>query len=84
MKSENSTAQIECLNSSYIHFSQSQFVHIANLEFIGCGGNQVRNVEIFTVQGTIFSGKNDSGTALELKNTAVQIANSTFSSNTRG
>ena len=42
MKSEKSTAQIECVNSSYIYFSQSQFLHIAHLEFIGCGGYQVK------------------------------------------
>ena len=39
MMSENSTAQIECISNSHIHFSQSQCIHITNLEFIGCGGN---------------------------------------------
>jgi hypothetical protein len=87
MESENLTAQIVCTNSSYysINFSQSQFIHISNLEFIGCGGFQVKSVEEFLVHNTIFRGKDNSGTALELIDiTTVQIVNSTFSSNERG
>ena len=44
MKSENSTAQIKCTNDSSMHFTQSQYIHITNLEFIVCGGNQVMNL----------------------------------------
>jgi hypothetical protein len=36
MKSESSRAQIKCTNDSSMHFSQSQSIHITNLEFIGC------------------------------------------------
>ena len=84
MKSENSTAQIKCTNNSSIHFNQSQHVHITNLEFIGCGGNQVRHVEEFVVQDTTFKGQDNSGTALELIETTTQIVNSTFVLNKRG
>ena len=84
MKSEKSTAQIKCTSNSHIRFSQSQYIHITSLEFIGCGGNQVKNVEEFVVQDTMFKGQENSGTALELIETTAQIVNSTFVSNRKG
>ena len=84
MKSENSTAQIKCTNDSSMHFYQSQSIHITNLEFIGCGGNQVRHVEEFVVKDTRFEGQDNSSTALELTETTAQIVNSTFLSNRKG
>ena len=84
MKSENSTAQIKCTSASAIHFYQSQSIHITNLEFIGCGGNQVRHVEELVVKDTKFKGQENSGTALELIETTAQIVNSTFLSNRKG
>ena len=84
MKSENSTAQIKCTSNSHIRFSQSQYIHITSLEFIGCGGNQVKNVEEFVVQDTTFKGQENSGTALELIETTAQIVNSTFVSKRKG
>ena len=84
MKSEKSTAQIKCTSNSHIRFSQSQYIHITSLEFIGCGGNQVKNVEEFVVQDTMFKGQENSGTALELIETTAQIINSTFVSNRKG
>ena len=84
MKSENSTAQIECTSDSHIHFSRLQCIHIANLEFIGCGGNQVKYVKRFAVKNTIFRGQETSKTALELIETTAQIVNSIFVSNTKG
>ena len=62
MKSENSTAQIKCTNDSNVHFSQSQYIHITNLEFIGCGGNQVECVEEFVDKDAKFKGNKYSGT----------------------
>ena len=61
---KNSTAQIKCTSNSHIYFSQSQYIHIANLEFIGCGGNQVKQVEKFVVQDMNFKGQEGSRTAL--------------------
>ena len=84
MKSENSTAQIKCTSDSTMHFYQSQSIHITNLEFIGCGGNQVRHVEEFVVEDTKFEGQENSSTALELIETTAQIVNSTFVSNRTG
>ena len=86
MKSESSTAQIKCISESTIamHFSRSQHIHITNLEFIGCGGNQVRYVEEFVVKDTKFEGQDNSSTALELIETTAQIVNGTFVSNRKG
>ena len=84
MKSENSKALIKCKSDSRMHFSCSQHIHITNLEFIGCGGNRVQDVEEFVVQDTMFKGEGGSRTALKLIGTAAQIVNSTFVSNTMG
>ena len=84
MKSENSTAQIKCTNDSSMHFSQSQSIHITDLEFIGCGGNQVTQVEQFLVTDTTFEGQLNSGTALKLIGTTAQIVSSAFVSNRKG
>ena len=84
MKSENSIAQIKCINDSSMHFNQSQYIHISNLEFIGCGGNLVEHVQKFVVQDTNYEGQQNSGTALELINTRAQIINSTFINNRKG
>ena len=54
-----------------MHFSRSQHIHITNLEFIGCGGNRVQNVEDFAVKDTMFKGEGGSRTALELIGTAA-------------
>ena len=81
MKSENLAAQIKCISDSTMQFYQSQSIHITNLEFIGCGGNQVRHIEEFVVKYTKFKGEENSGTALELIETTAQIVNSTFLSN---
>ena len=84
MKSVSSTAIVMCTNDSNIHFSQSQSIHITNLEFIGCGGNQVRNVKDFLVNNTKFEGQENSETALELIGTTAQILDSMFVSNRKG
>ena len=85
MKSENSAARIKCTNDSSMHFSQSQNIHITDLEFIGCGGNQVMQVKEFLVTDTTFEGQENSGTALELIGTiGAHIVNSTFVSNRFG
>ena len=84
MKSVSSTAIVMCTNDSNIHFSQSQSIHITNLEFIGCGGNQVKNVKDFLVYNTKFEGQENSETALELIGTTAQIFDSMFVSNRKG
>ena len=84
IKSENSTAQIKCTNDSSMHFSQSQSIHITDLEFIGCGGNQVIQVKEFLITDTMFKGQENVGTALKLIGTTAQIVNGIFVSNRKG
>ena len=84
MKSENSIAQIHCTSNFYMFFNQSYNVRITNLEFIGCGGNQVTHVQGFTVYNTKFDGQHFSATALELIETTARIFNTTFVSNSKG
>ena len=74
MKSEaGSIAQIQCTNGLSIHFIQLQYVDIDNLQFIGCGGNQVKDVEEFVVEDTKFEGQENSGRALKLVETTAKI-----------
>ena len=84
MKSESLTVKIKCTSDSSMYFSQSHSIHITNLEFIGCGGNQVKNIEEFLVNSTKFEGQENSKTALELIETSSRIVNSTFVSNRKG
>ena len=84
MKSENSVARIKCTHDSSMLFSQSQSIHITDLKFIGCGGNQIIQVKEFLVTDTTFEGQENSETALELIETTAQIVNCTFVSNRKG
>ena len=84
MVSENATAQVECAGDYSVSFTNIQQVHITNLEFIGCGGNQMRNVTDFVIQDATFTGNGGSKTALELIRTRARIANVIFASNVRG
>lgn len=84
MSSESTTAQIVCRKSSHIHFNNSQYISISNLEFIGCGGNQVKYVAQFIVEDTKFNDQNIGGTALEITGTATQVINCTFIFNRNG
>ena len=84
MTSRQTTAEIRCTRYSQITFSHSQNIHITNLEFVGCGGNKVVNVDKFVVRNSTFRGQENSGTALELIATTAQIINCIFSSNTNG
>ena len=81
MTSQHLTTQIRCTSDSLIIFNRSHTVQITNLEFIGCGGNQVVNVDKFIVHDTSFKGQEKSGTALELTGTTARITNCTFLSN---
>ena len=57
-----------------IYFNHSYNIEITNLEFIGCGGNQVNHVVQFIVQNIKFDGQEYSGTALELIDTTARMS----------
>ena len=82
--SKNATAQIRCASYAQMIFNWSQTILITNLEFVGCGGNQVMNVDEFMVRNSSFTGKEFSGIAIELIETTAKIVNCTFSSNRNG
>ena len=83
-KSENLTTRIICKNYAWFIFEHLNNIHISNLEFIGCGGNQVVNVDYFVIHETVFRGQENSGTGIELINTTAEIVNCTFSSHKNG
>ena len=80
MTSESITPQTVCKSYQHIHFKHSWYIGISNLEFIGCGGNQVKSMDKFVVKDTVtvFNVLNTSSTALEIIVSVIQIANSTF------
>ena len=78
MTSENITAQIECTSYSEMIFNYSQNVFVTNLEFIGCGGNQMMNVDNFVIRDTTFFGQDNRGITLQLIETTGEIINCAF------
>ena len=83
-ESENVTTRIMCENYSRFIFELSNNIHISNLEFVGCGGNEVVNVDNFVIHETVFRGQANSGTGIELINTTAEFVNCTFSSYKNG
>ena len=79
MNSKTSTAQILCTSHSHMIVKGSQYIHIDNLEFIGCTENQIEVIQRFELQNTKFM---DSGTALQLIETTARILNCTFANTT--
>ena len=67
----NIAAQIKCASYSKMVFNCSQNVLVTNLEFVGCGGNQLLRVERFVAHNTTFRGQENSGTALQLIETRI-------------
>ena len=84
MYSNNSTAIIVCASSTNMHFSHSQSIHINDLEFVGCGGNQVQSVGQLSIKEVVFNGEGESRTSWELVKTKATIINSMFKSNKKG
>ena len=80
------TVFVECVSESErFDISETTFVSIKGLHFIGCGGNTVTQVDQFILEDTIFQGMEGSGTALVLNVVAAaSIVRSSFLSNTNG
>ena len=83
MISNISSTRIECKRGSYFYFN-CRHLHIANVEFSGCGHNKVYGVGTFVLEGTTFMGNEDSGTAFEMSDTSARFIRSTFVSNRMG
>ena len=84
MTSINTTAKIQCQTFSFISFQNTLNVHITNVEFLGCGGNQVHDVNKLVLSDARFEGQEGSGTALELTDTNAELTNVSLLSNTNG
>jgi predicted outer membrane repeat protein len=80
----DSSATIECASSGFISFEDIERVYIHNVNFVGCGGNLVKNVDEFILQETTFEGVRNSGTALTIMNTTADIIDCTFVRNQFG
>ena len=80
------STRIACYRSGSLKFTNVHSVHIRGLDFIGCAGNLVENVDNFTLEGSHFLGQEDNtknhGAALELYSTSTVILRSTFTLNT--
>ena len=77
---------LECTSQSRrFDISETTFVSIRGLHFIGRGGNTVTQVDQFVIEDTIFQGVEGRGTALVLNVVSdASIVRSAFISNTNG
>lgn len=80
----DSSAVIACTSSAFLSFENIERVYIHNVNFVGCGGNLVKNVNEFILQKATFEGHGNSGTALTLVNTTAEIIDCTFVRNQFG
>ena len=76
--SEGNASNIVCESIASFTLEYATLVSIRNVNFMGCGGNTVKNVSEFLLQEVTFRGQSDSGTALTLINTHAEIVDSTF------
>ena len=75
-------ALIFCDSNARFEFLHVQTVQISRLNFTGCTGNKVENVEEFTLVDSSFVGVEDKiGTALKLNQTLANISRSSFINN---
>ena len=75
---------IRCKNFSHFVVTSVRYVAVSNIEFIGCGGNIIKSINISLFVGVIFHGFNNSGTALQLIDTNAKIVNCQLVSNMMG
>ena len=70
---------IECTNQlGRLNISDTEFVSVSGLHFVGCDLNRVSNTELLTVEDTIFQGVEGGGTALWLNEVTAAIIGSEF------
>lgn len=100
MTSMETPPEIVCEYPSHFDFYYSSFVHVSNVMFKGCKGNQVHFVDTFILQDVKFDGQGTSdmeqvmdsdielhsnyGTGLELIRTNARIIRTHFSSFRQG
>ena len=77
-----SNTVIMCHGSGRFELSNTPFICISTLTFIGCPGNSVDSVHQFTLEDSSFIGQDNApDTALELVNSTTNLYGNTFISN---
>ena len=84
MYSGSDSVVVWCDLMSSFSFESVEEVSLKSINFIGCGGNLVRNVGRFVLQGTTFEGLDGSGTSLAIIDSTAEIIDSTFVGNQFG
>ena len=80
---KESQSTIVCQQNASFNYYNITHVLIRGLKFVGCESS-VESVEEFVIETSTFHGQNDSGTALEVRQSNVSIINSSFVLNTVG
>ena len=70
---------ITCNNDAKFEFIELNSLLVVGLTFVGCTGTKVESVHTFTLEDSIFEGRNV-GTALKLDRVAASVVRSSFSS----
>ena len=85
MLSESSKmATITCQETAKVLLRSIGQVHMENMSFIGCGGNEFHLIGQALIQNTMFKGQENSTSALRLTGSTAQIVNSSFAFNSCG
>ena len=82
--SENNSAVVGCDLTVSFSFESVEEVFLKNMHFIGCGGNLIRDVGRFVLQGTTFKGLEGTRTSLIMIDSAAEISDCTFIGNQFG
>ena len=72
---------INCNGTGRFEFKWISYVRITDLAFIGCGGNRVLLLEQLIIEDSLFWGKKNGGTAMELLYTNADILGTAFINN---
>ena len=72
---------IDCNGVGRFEFKLISYVRITALEFIGCGGNRVLLLEQLIIEDSLFQGRKNGGTAIELLYTNADIQGTAFINN---
>ena len=85
MLSANDTNSIiTCSELANFTFSDIGHIYISGLTFLGCGSNRVNSVDQLTIEHSMFMGQNNSETSIIISESNVNMAETSFLSNTVG
>ena len=82
-KSNDSETELDCVDSVYLDFQSIEYILLKGLKLIGCFA-QIYHVHHVLIEESVFIGKENSGTAVELSDSAATIVSSSFHFNRAG